>query len=134
MTVRPSALRVTASPSLQATGGAIGAGVSGVFLWVIGVLNLLVLVDVIQDRPGAAASRVTLGIGTVELLQVLADRLGLDGGFRGWLGRLDSETLGYAIVGLFRSSGPARSRFGRCGGSRSAGGSGSRGRPSPGGP
>ncbi|HZO97456.1 MAG TPA: HoxN/HupN/NixA family nickel/cobalt transporter [Gaiellaceae bacterium] len=33
-------------PALQRYGGTIGAGVSGTFLWAIGILNLLVLVDV----------------------------------------------------------------------------------------
>jgi high-affinity nickel-transport protein len=44
---------------------------------------------------------VALAIGTVELLQVLSNRLRLDGGFWGWLQGLDFEVLGYAIVGLF---------------------------------
>jgi high-affinity nickel-transport protein len=35
-------------PGFQAYGGYIGATVSGTFLWVIGVLNLLVLVDVVR--------------------------------------------------------------------------------------
>jgi high-affinity nickel-transport protein len=35
-------------PTLQAWGGAIGAGVSGTFLWAIGVLNLLVLLDILR--------------------------------------------------------------------------------------
>ena len=35
-------------PVLQRYGGAVGAGVSGAFLWLIGVLNLLVLVDVVR--------------------------------------------------------------------------------------
>jgi high-affinity nickel-transport protein len=49
----------------------------------------------------ALSVTVALVIGTVELLQVVADRAGLTGGFWGWLGRLDFGTLGYAIVGLF---------------------------------
>ncbi|HEX8075514.1 MAG TPA: HoxN/HupN/NixA family nickel/cobalt transporter [Thermoleophilaceae bacterium] len=44
---------------------------------------------------------VALSIGAVELLQVLGDRLRLDGGFWSWLQGLDFEVLGYAIVGLF---------------------------------
>lgn len=36
-----------ALPGLQAAGGLIGTGVSGVFLWVIGILNLMVLVDLV---------------------------------------------------------------------------------------
>ncbi len=35
-------------PEVQNLGGIIGAGVSGTFLWVIGILNLLVLLDILQ--------------------------------------------------------------------------------------
>ena len=35
-------------PQLQSSGGLIGATVSGVFLWLIGILNLLVLMDIWQ--------------------------------------------------------------------------------------
>ena len=35
-------------PSFQHWGGYVGAGVSGTFLWVIGVLNLLVLLDIVR--------------------------------------------------------------------------------------
>jgi nickel/cobalt transporter (NiCoT) family protein len=35
-------------PTLQHYGGALGAGVSGTFLWIIGVLNLLVLLDIVR--------------------------------------------------------------------------------------
>ena len=44
---------------------------------------------------------VALAIGSVELLQVLSARLGLDSGFWGWLNALDFAKLGYGIVGLF---------------------------------
>ena len=33
-------------PSFQHWGGYVGAGVSGTFLWIIGILNLLVLLDI----------------------------------------------------------------------------------------
>ena len=49
----------------------------------------------------ALSVAVALVIGTVELLQVLSDRLGWDDGFFGFLGRLDFGTIGYAVVGLF---------------------------------
>jgi nickel/cobalt transporter (NiCoT) family protein len=207
-------------PALQAYGGTIGAGVSGTFLWIIGVLNLLVLLDIVRvyrelklgryDRErleerlldrgfmnrfflgrffaliskswqmyplgilfglgfdtatevgllalaagvashavpflavlslpilfaagmslmdtadGAFMSQaygwafsspirkvyynitvtslsvtVALAVGSVELLQVLTARLGLDSGVWGWLNALDFEVLGYGIVGLF---------------------------------
>jgi len=35
-------------PTLQDYGGTIGATVSGTFLWVIGILNLLVLIDILR--------------------------------------------------------------------------------------
>lgn len=35
-------------PGLQQWGGLIGAGVSGSFLWLIGILNLLVLLDILK--------------------------------------------------------------------------------------
>ncbi len=44
---------------------------------------------------------VALVIGTVELLQVLAARFGLTGGFWAALNSLDFESLGYVVVLLF---------------------------------
>jgi nickel/cobalt transporter (NiCoT) family protein len=44
---------------------------------------------------------VALVIGTIELLQVLATRFQLDGGFWGWLANLDFGHIGYAIVAAF---------------------------------
>jgi len=44
---------------------------------------------------------VALAVGMIELLQVMSEKLGLEGGFWGWLGSLDFEILGYVIVGLF---------------------------------
>jgi nickel/cobalt transporter (NiCoT) family protein len=35
-------------PAFQSAGGIVGASVSGVFLWIIGILNLLVLLDVLR--------------------------------------------------------------------------------------
>src|SRR5881396_1709799 len=35
-------------PAFQAYGGSIGAGVSGAFLWIIGILNLIVLMDILR--------------------------------------------------------------------------------------
>ena len=35
-------------PELRNLGGIIGAGVSGTFLWIIGILNLLVLLDILK--------------------------------------------------------------------------------------
>ncbi len=209
----------SALPSLQLYGGTIGAAVSGVFLWAIGILNLIVLVGVIGvsrelrrgrydegelearllergfmsrffSRPlrlvrrstqmypigvlfglgfdtasevgllaitaGAASGHVpplaivalpvlfaagmslmdtadgvfmskayawafsspvrkvyynitvtslsvfvALLIGSIELAQVISDKLGLSGGVWHWLQGVDFGSLGYAIVGLF---------------------------------
>jgi high-affinity nickel-transport protein len=44
---------------------------------------------------------VALAIGTVELLQVLAIKLDLDGTFWSWLRDLNFGTLGYGVVGIF---------------------------------
>jgi high-affinity nickel-transport protein len=44
---------------------------------------------------------VALVIGTIELLGVLADRLGLSGGFWDWVLGVDLNAIGYVIVGLF---------------------------------
>jgi high-affinity nickel-transport protein len=41
------------------------------------------------------------GIGMVEYLQVISDHAGLHGPFWDWIGGLDFELLGYAIVGVF---------------------------------
>ena len=39
---------VTLLPELKTWGGVIGAGVSGTFLWIVGILNLLVLLDILE--------------------------------------------------------------------------------------
>ncbi|MGH9548819.1 MAG: HoxN/HupN/NixA family nickel/cobalt transporter [Terriglobales bacterium] len=44
-------------PGLQNFGGVIGAGVSGLFLWLIGILNLLVLLDILKTWREAKAGR-----------------------------------------------------------------------------
>jgi high-affinity nickel-transport protein len=41
------------------------------------------------------------GIGMVEYLKVISEHAGLTGPFWDWLGGLDFELLGYAIVGVF---------------------------------
>ncbi len=35
-------------PALQSYGGYVGASVSGTFLWIIGILNLIVLIDIVR--------------------------------------------------------------------------------------
>ena len=49
----------------------------------------------------ALSVAVALGIGTVEILQVLSDRLAWHGAFWEWLRALDFNAMGYALVGLF---------------------------------
>ncbi len=44
---------------------------------------------------------VALLIGSIELLSVVADQLGLTGGIWGFVAGLDLNVVGYAIVGLF---------------------------------
>jgi high-affinity nickel-transport protein len=44
---------------------------------------------------------VALVIGGIEVLQVLSDKLSLDGAVWQWLHGLDFGKLGYAMVGLF---------------------------------
>ena len=44
---------------------------------------------------------VALLVGTAELLSIVAPKLGLTGGFWSWLGDLDLNTIGFAIVGIF---------------------------------
>ena len=59
-----------AIPALQFYGGTVGAGVSGVFLWTIGLLNVAILVGIVQV---ARAAR-TAGIDEAELEDRLANR------------------------------------------------------------
>ena len=44
---------------------------------------------------------VALIIGTVELLGLLAEQLGLGGGFWDWIAGIDLNVVGFVIVGLF---------------------------------
>ncbi len=44
---------------------------------------------------------VALAVGSVELLQLLSDRLGLESGVWAFVNALDFEKLGYVIVALF---------------------------------
>jgi high-affinity nickel-transport protein len=49
----------------------------------------------------ALSVAVALGIGTVELVGILADRLAIHSGPLGWMAGLDLNHVGYAIVALF---------------------------------
>jgi high-affinity nickel-transport protein len=59
-------------PELRNIGGIIGAGVSGTFLWIIGILNLLVLLDILGVWKQAKA-----GTHSHEHLEALLLRRGL---------------------------------------------------------
>jgi high-affinity nickel-transport protein len=71
-------------PQLQNVGGVIGASVSGLFLWIIGILNLLVLLDLLkvwrQAKSGAHSH--------MHLEALLAQRGLLNRLFRGRLQKL----------------------------------------------
>jgi high-affinity nickel-transport protein len=44
---------------------------------------------------------VAFGVGTVELVGLVARETGAQGSFWGWWERIDSNTLGFIIVGMF---------------------------------
>ncbi|MGH8161382.1 MAG: HoxN/HupN/NixA family nickel/cobalt transporter, partial [Gammaproteobacteria bacterium] len=44
-------------PAMQNAGGLIGAGVSGTFLWIVGIINLLVLLDILKVWSQAKAGQ-----------------------------------------------------------------------------
>ncbi|HEY0388110.1 MAG TPA: HoxN/HupN/NixA family nickel/cobalt transporter [Gaiellales bacterium] len=70
----------SAVPAFQDYGATIGAGVSGTFLWAIGVLNLIVLVDIVRifrEMRGGQYDR-----------ELLEDRLMQRGMMSRWFGRL----------------------------------------------
>jgi high-affinity nickel-transport protein len=60
----------TRIPSFQHWGGYAGAGVSGTFLWIIGILNLLVLLDILRIFRGLRSG----GLDEHELEQRLLER------------------------------------------------------------
>ncbi len=62
------------SSTLHQATGVIGTSVSGVFLYLI---------------------------GTIELVSILADQLGIDSGPLAWIAGLNLNDVGFAIVGLF---------------------------------
>jgi high-affinity nickel-transport protein len=47
---------------------------------------------------------VALGIGGIELLQLLGKQLGITGGIFALLTQVDLQRMGYAIVGLFAAT------------------------------
>jgi high-affinity nickel-transport protein len=49
----------------------------------------------------ALSVAVALMIGTIELLSIAAEQLGLEGGFWSWVTGIDLNAVGYIVVGLF---------------------------------
>ena len=49
----------------------------------------------------ALSVAVALIIGTIELLSIAVDKLGLSGGFWAWVAGIDLNAVGYIVVGLF---------------------------------
>lgn len=49
----------------------------------------------------ALSVAIALIIGLIELLGLLADKLGIDSGFLGWIASLELGAIGYTVVGLF---------------------------------
>ena len=83
-------------PQLQNVGGAISACISGVFLWIIGILNLLVLLDLLKVWQQAK-------IGThshQHLEELLAQRGLLNRLFRGRLQKLMNHSWQMYPLGL----------------------------------
>jgi nickel/cobalt transporter (NiCoT) family protein len=96
-------LAIVALPILFAAGMSLMDTADGVFMskaygWAFSSPVRKVFYNITVTSLSVA---VALAIGTVEIVQVLADRLGFRGGFWDWLGGLDFGTLGYVIVGVF---------------------------------
>jgi high-affinity nickel permease len=90
--------------ALHSITGVIGASVSGVFLWVIGIVNLVVLLGIIgifNITITAISVAVALIIGTIELIGVLVDQAGIDSGPLADIADIPLDYAGYGIVALF---------------------------------
>jgi high-affinity nickel-transport protein len=85
-----------ALPGLKNAGGLIGAGVSGVFLWIIGILNLLVLLDLLKVwRQARRAAH-----SHTHLESLLAQRGLLNRLLRARIGKLLTESWHMYPLGL----------------------------------
>jgi len=83
-------------PGLQNIGGLVGAGVSGVFLWIIGILNLLVLLDILKIWQSAKT-----GTHSHAHLETLLQQRGfLNRLFRGRLQKLMNHSWQMYPLGL----------------------------------
>ena len=83
-------------PQFQKVGGVIGACVSGVFLWIIGILNLLVLLDILKVWQKAKTSIHS----HQHLEELLAQRGLLNRLFRGSLQKLMNHSWQMYPLGL----------------------------------
>jgi high-affinity nickel-transport protein len=83
-------------PQFQKAGGVIGACVSGVFLWIIGILNLLVLLDILKICQQAK----TGNHSHQHLDELLAQRGLLNRLFRGHLQKLMNHSWQMYPLGL----------------------------------
>lgn len=83
-------------PQLKNTGAIVGAGVSGTFLWIIGILNLLVLLDILQIWRTAKSGT----HGHVHLEALLQKRGLLNRLFGGHLQRLMNHSWQMYPLGL----------------------------------
>src|SRR5436305_1816160 len=100
---------ISANGELKSVGGLIGTGVSGIFLLLIGILNLIILLDIIRlfrrmrageyDRPSLEHELVAGGL--LELSQLLIQQLNLRGGVWDAIGGMDLGVMGFVIVGAF---------------------------------
>ena len=101
------------SRCFQDYGGYIGAGVSGTFLWIIGILNLLVLLDIVRIFRDMKRGRVRQG----ELEERLLDRGFMNRFFVGRLRDQDQVELAHvparASCSGSASTPPARSACSR---------------------
>jgi len=96
-------LAILALPTLFAAGMSLADTADGVFMskaygWAFSSPARKVFYNITVTSLSVA---VALAIGTVEVLQVLANRLDWRGEFWDWLGGLDFGTLGYVVVGAF---------------------------------
>jgi len=96
-------LALLALPTLFAAGMSLADTADGVFMskaygWAFSSPARKVFYNITVTSLSVA---VALAIGTVEVLQVLVERLQLRGGVWDWLAGLDFGTLGYVVVGAF---------------------------------
>ncbi len=94
---------VLALPILFAAGMSLMDTVDGVFMttaydWAFATPLRKVYYNLTVTGLSVVAA---LGLGVIELSQVLTHALGLSAGFWGWLGTLDFGLIGYLLVALF---------------------------------